>query len=205
MHIAVTGNIGSGKTTLSTKLAQHYGWVAEFESVADNPYLSDFYEDMPRWAFHLELYFLKSRFKQAVGIKEREETTVQDRTIDEGVNIFAKNLKDTNVLSDRDWDNYLALYGHMKNFISSPDLIIYLRANTPKLVKQIQKRGRDYEQTIPIKYLEDLNHHYEAWISQITGSKVLIFDVNEMDFEHVAEDFATITEAIDRELFGLFS
>ncbi|GJM60829.1 deoxynucleoside kinase [Persicobacter diffluens] len=205
MHIAVAGNIGSGKTTLCNKLAHHYGWTAEFEPVDDNPYLSDFYDDMERWAFHLELYFLKSRFKQAVDIKERISTTVQDRTIDEGVNIFAKNLFDSGVLNQRDWDNYLAVYQHMKRFIQPPDLMIYLKADISKLVKQIQKRGRDYEQSIPLQYLESLNKNYEEWISQYSDSKLLIFNVNEMDYENKPEDFAKITQAIDVEFHGLFS
>ncbi|MCG8474455.1 MAG: deoxynucleoside kinase [Cytophagales bacterium] len=204
MHIAVAGNIGVGKSTLSRKLAKHFGWKLEMEDVEHNPYLSDFYADMKKWAFHLEIYFLKSRFFQMLRIRESSQMVIQDRTIYEGAHIFAKNLYDSQLLEERDYKTYTTLFGLMKNMIAPPDLMIYLKADTPKLVKQINMRGNDYESGIPINYLQNLNDQYEEWMTNYTEGKLLVVDVNEMDFENRPEDFASILEGIDKELNGLF-
>lgn len=205
MHIAVSGNIGSGKTTLTIKLAKHYGWKAELEAVENNPYLADFYEDMKRWSFHLQVFFLNSRFNQIKRIRETGLSVIQDRTIYEDAYIFAANLHRSNLISQRDYDNYLNLFDSMINFVNPPDLLIYLKADIPKLVGQIEKRGRHYENAIRIDYLKNLNSHYEDWIANYDKGKLLIVDVNEMDFVAHPEDFATIVNQIDAELFGLFS
>ena len=160
MHLAVSGNIGSGKTSLTEKLARHYKWEAEFESVDNNPYLADFYEDMDRWAFHLQIYFLNSRIKQIKRIQELENSVVQDRTIYEDANIFARNLHTSGHINDRDYQNYLSIYNSMIDFVNAPDLLIYLKAEIPKLIEQIQKRGRDYEDAIRLDYLKNLNRHF---------------------------------------------
>ncbi len=205
MHIAVSGNIGSGKTTLTIKLAKHYGWKAELEAVENNPYLADFYEDMKRWSFHLQVFFLNSRFNQIKRIRETGLSVIQDRTIYEDAYIFAANLHRSNLISQRDYDNYLNLFDSMINFVNPPDLLIYLKADIPKLVGQIEKRGRHYENAIRIDYLKNLNSHYEDWIANYDKGKLLIVDVNDMDFVAHPEDFATIVNQIDAELFGLFS
>lgn len=205
MHIAVAGNIGSGKTTLTEKLAKHYGWKAEFESVEDNPYLPDFYEDMKRWAFHLQVYFLNSRFNQIKKIQESNIDTVQDRTIYEDAFIFAENLYKSQLLNERDYYNYRSLFESMIPHIKAPDLLIYLKADIPKLVGQIEKRGRSYETTMRIDYLKNLNTHYQKWISNYQEGKLLIIDVNSLDFVENPEDFSSIVNKVDREIFGLFA
>jgi deoxyadenosine/deoxycytidine kinase len=204
MHIAVSGNIGSGKTTLTEKLAKHYGWKAEFEAVENNPYLADFYEDMERWSFHLQVYFLNSRFLQIQKIRESSISIVQDRTIYEDAYIFAANLKKSNLISERDYQNYLHLFNSMVQYVKAPDLLIYLKADIPKLVGQIEKRGRDYENAIRIDYLKNLNTHYEEWIGSYDKGKLLIVDVNNLDFVANPEDFSSIVNKIDREINGLF-
>ncbi|PRY90445.1 deoxynucleoside kinase [Mongoliibacter ruber] len=205
MHIAVSGNIGSGKTTLTTKLAKHYGWNAELEAVDNNPYLADFYEDMKRWSFHLQVYFLNSRFNQIKRIRDSGLSVIQDRTIYEDAYIFAANLHKSKLISDRDYSNYLALFDSMINYVKAPDLLIYLKADIPKLVGQIEKRGRDYENSIRIDYLKNLNSHYEDWISSYDKGKLLIVDVNELDFVAHPEDFSGIVQKVDREMYGLFA
>ena len=205
MHIAISGNIGSGKTTLTEKLAKHYGWKAEFEAVDNNPYLADFYDDMKRWSFHLQVYFLNSRFNQINIIQNSNLSIIHDRTIYEDAYIFAANLYKSNLISQRDYDNYLSLFHSMINFVKAPDLLIYLKADIPKLVGQIEKRGRDYENAIRIDYLKNLNTHYEEWIANYDKGKLLIVDVNEMDFVANQEYFSAIVGQVDREIFGLFS
>ncbi|TXE13675.1 deoxynucleoside kinase [Algoriphagus aquimarinus] len=205
MHIAVSGNIGSGKTTLTEKLAKHYGWKAEFEAVDNNPYLPDFYEDMKRWAFHLQVYFLNSRFNQIKKIQESKTPTIQDRTIYEDAYIFAANLYKSQLLTERDYENYQSLFSSMIAHVKAPDLLIYLKADIPKLVGQIEKRGRSYETTMRIDYLKNLNTHYEEWIAGYTEGKLLIIDVNNLDFVENPDDFSFVVEKVEREIFGLFS
>ncbi|NVJ86106.1 MAG: deoxynucleoside kinase [Algoriphagus sp.] len=205
MHLAVSGNIGSGKTTLTEKLAKHYGWKAEFEAVDNNPYLPDFYEDMKRWAFHLQVYFLNSRYNQIRKIQESKENTIQDRTIYEDAYIFAANLYKSKLLTERDYWNYRSLFDSMIQHVNAPDLLIYLKADIPKLVGQIEKRGRTYETAMRIDYLKNLNQHYEDWIAGYKEGKLLIIDVNDLDFVERPEDFSFIVEKIEREMFGLFA
>ena len=205
MHLAVAGNIGSGKTTLTEKLAKHYGWKAEFEAVDGNPYLADFYEDMKRWAFHLQVYFLNSRFNQLKTIQASSESTIQDRTIYEDAYIFAANLYKSNLLTERDYANYKSLFDSMISHVKAPDLLIYLKADIPKLVGQIEKRGRSYETAMRIDYLKNLNSHYEDWIAEYKEGKLLIIDVNNLDFVERSGDFSFIVEKIEREMFGLFA
>ena len=205
MHIAVSGNIGSGKTTLTEKLGKHYQWETAFEAVDNNPYLPDFYKDMKKWAFHLQVYFLNSRFNQVKRIQENEMHTIQDRTIYEDAYIFAANLYKSKLLSERDYHNYIELFESMIPHVKAPDLLIYLKADIPKLVGQIEKRGRSYETTMRIDYLKHLNEHYEAWISNYKEGKLLVIDVNEIDFVENPEDFSNIVGKVDREIFGLFS
>ena len=204
MHIAVTGNIGAGKTTLTTMLAKHYGWSAQFEDVDHNPYLDDFYQDMSKWSFALQMYFLGSRFRQVKEIRESGKNIIQDRTIYEDAYIFAENLNEMNLLSERDYINYTSLFNLMKSFVSAPDLLIYLKADISTLTKQIAKRGREYEAGISIDYLMRLNKKYEAWINSYKEGKLLIIDVNDLDFVEREEDFGYILERIDAELNGLF-
>ncbi|WPR77441.1 deoxynucleoside kinase [Algoriphagus sp. NG3] len=205
MHIAVSGNIGSGKTTLTAKLARHYGWKAEFEAVDENPYLTDFYEDMQRWSFHLQVYFLNSRFNQLKEIQQSGTPTIQDRTIYEDAYIFAENLYKSKLLSERDYQNYQSLFSSMIAHVKAPDLLIYLKADIPKLVGQIEKRGRSYETTMRIDYLKNLNIHYEDWIAGYKEGKLLIIDVNNLDFVENPGDFSLVLEKVEREIFGLFS
>lgn len=204
-HIAICGNIGCGKTTLAEKLSRHYGWHPLYESVDQNPYLRDFYNDMTRWAFHLQIYFLNSRFRQVGEIRESEKTTVQDRTIYEDAYIFAANLHRSGHISERDYQSYLDIFQSMINFVQPPDLLIYLKADIPKLVSQIQKRGRDFEDAIRLDYLKNLNRHYEDWIGNYKEGKLLTIDVNHLDFVERIEDFAFIVNRIDLELNNLFS
>ena len=204
MHIAVAGNIGSGKTTLTTMLAKHYGWEARFEPVDYNPYLEDYYKDIPRWSFNLEIYFLKQRFRDLLEIAQSEKTIIQDRTIYEGVYVFTANNKAMGNLFDRDFDTYMELFEQMMTIVKYPDLMIYLKAEVPHLVQNIQKRGRDYEQTMPIDYLENLNTRYNEFIYDKYEGPKLIIDVDNMDFQHEQKDFAYIIDQIDQNLFSLF-
>lgn len=204
MHIAIAGNIGVGKTTLTELLAKHYHWKPHFEQVEHNPYLDDFYADMQRWAFSLQIYFLSSRFDRVKKIRESGEEVIQDRTIYEDAAIFAPNLHAMGLLSDRDFNNYKSLFELMEHFIDPPDLMIYLRASIPKLVAQIQKRGRAYENGISIEYLSRLNERYEAWISEYDKGKRLIIDVDELDIVQKPEDLGLIISRIDAEINGLF-
>ncbi len=204
MHIAVAGNIGSGKTTLTTLLAKHYKWQAHYEEVDDNPYLNDFYEDMHRWSFNLQIYFLNSRFSQILEIRKSPKTVIQDRTIYEDAYIFAPNLHSMGLMSSRDFETYFTLFSLMSSLVQPPDLLIYLQASVPKLVEQIQKRGREYEANIRLDYLKKLNERYEDWISSYNLSKVLIVDVDNNDFTNNVEDLARIIDQIDAELHGLF-
>jgi deoxyadenosine/deoxycytidine kinase len=204
-HIAISGNIGAGKTTLAGMLAKHYGWEAMFESVEDNPYLADFYEDMHKWSFHLQVYFLNNRFEQVNKVREGKHTIIQDRTIYEDAYIFAKSLHHQGYFSNRDYNNYLTLFDSMINFVKPPDLLIYLKSDIDKLVKNIEKRGRDYESAIRIDYLKGLNSHYNDWIANYEEGKLLMIDVNNIDFVDNTEDFSEIVSKIDVEIYGLFS
>ena len=204
MHVAIAGNIGSGKTTLAEKLSKQYGWTPLYESVDHNPYLRDFYQDMTRWAFHLQIYFLNSRFRQINEIRANDKTTVQDRTIYEDAFIFAPNLHSMGLMTTRDFENYFSLFNLMDSFVSSPDLLIYLRASVPTLVNQIQRRGRDYEESIRLDYLKRLNERYEAWISTYDKGKVIIIDIDDNSFNENPEDLGKIIQMIDAELHGLF-
>lgn len=204
MHIAIAGNIGSGKTTLTGLLAKHFGWDPHYEDVDTNPYLNSFYEDMQRWSFNLQIYFLNSRFRQVVAIRKSGKTVVQDRTIYEDAHIFAPNLHSMNLMSTRDFDNYLSLFELMSSFIQPPDLLIYLRAGVPTLVNQIQKRGRNYESAIRLDYLKNLNERYEEWIENYTLGKLLIIDVDNLKVSENAADLGTVIEKINAELHGLF-
>ncbi|WP_124979172.1 deoxynucleoside kinase [Nonlabens xiamenensis] len=205
MHIAVAGNIGAGKTTLTKLLAKHYRWTPQFEDVLENPYLEDFYTDMERWSFNLQVYFLNSRFRQVLEIRESGKKIIQDRTIYEDANIFAPNLHAMGLLSQRDFDNYSSLFDLMEKLVAAPDLLIYLRSSIPNLVKQIHKRGRDYENSISIDYLSRLNERYEAWIHGYDKGNLLIIDVDEIDFVNDPEDLGNIINRIDAELTGLFA
>ena len=204
MHIAIAGNIGSGKTTLTTLLAKHYGWQPLYEDADENPYLSDFYEDMQRWSFNLQIYFLNSRFAQVQEIRNSGKDVVQDRTIYEDAHIFAPNLHAMGLMTTRDFENYFSLFRLMDSLVKAPDLIIYLRASVPVLVQNIQKRGRDYENAIRIDYLKRLNERYEAWISTYDAGKLLVIDVDENKFHEDQEDLGKIIEKIDAQINGLF-
>lgn len=203
-HIAVAGNIGAGKTTLTQMLSKHYQWIPQFEDVDHNPYLFDFYEDMPRWSFNLQIYFLNSRLTQLLDIKRGTETTIQDRTIYEDANIFAPNLHEMGLMSKRDFDNYFSFFESLKTMVNPPDLLIYLKASVPTLVAQIQKRGRDYEDNIRLDYLKRLNDYYNKWIEVYKEGPLLIINVDENRFPENEEHFGEIIRKIDAELHGLF-
>jgi len=200
MHIAITGNIGAGKTTLSEMLSEHFGWDIQYEAVDTNPYLDDFYHDMGKWAFNLQIYFLGSRFKQITEIRKSNKNVIQDRTFYEDAYIFAENLHDMGFLSDRDFNNYRSIFHLMTSFVSAPDLLVYLRADTSKLVSQIAARGRDYETSISIEYLSKLNEKYENWINNYKEGKLLIINMDEIDFVKNPEDFKSIISNINNSL-----
>jgi deoxyadenosine/deoxycytidine kinase len=202
--MAIAGNIGSGKTTLTGLLAKHFGWQPHYEDVETNPYLPAFYEDMQRWSFNLQIYFLNSRFRQVIDIRKSGKTVVQDRTIYEDAYIFAPNLHSMTLMTTRDFDNYLSLFELMSSFIQPPDLLIYLRASVPTLVSQIQKRGREYESSIRIDYLKSLNDRYETWIEKYNLGKLLIIEVDNLNFSEKPEDLAYVIERINAEIHGLF-
>lgn len=204
MHIAVAGNIGSSKTTLANMLAKHYGWELQLEDNDDNPYISDFYEDMQRWSFNLQVYFLNSRYRTIKKIRQNNHPTIQDRTIYEDASIFAPNLHAMGLMSTRDFENYKSLFESMNEMIQPPDLLIYLRGTIPTLVKQIQQRGRDYEDSIRLDYLKRLNERYEAWISTYDAGRLVILNIDELDFENVAEDANFVINKIETEINGLF-
>ncbi len=204
MHIAIAGNIGSGKTTLTTLLSKHYGWEAHYEEVDHNPYLDDFYSDMMRWSFNLQIFFLHSRFAQINDIRKSGKAVIQDRTIYEDSTIFAPNLHDMGLMTSRDFDAYMRLFDLMEEFISPPDLLIYLNASVPTLVEQIQKRGRPYENSIRLDYLQRLNERYQEWIKGYDKGKLLIIDVDNNRFPENPEDLGNIISRIDAELHGLF-
>ncbi len=204
MHIAVAGNIGAGKTTLTGLLAKHYGWRPHYEDVDENPYLNDFYEDMQRWSFNLQIYFLNSRFSQVLDIQQSGETVIQDRTIYEDAEIFAPNLHAMGLMSTRDFQNYTSLFQLMSKLVKAPDLLIYLRASVPTLVNQIQQRGREYENSIRLDYLKQLNERYEAWISHYTAGKLLVVNVDKIDITQNPEDLSSVIDKIDAHLHGLF-
>ena len=205
MHIAIAGNIGAGKTTLTRMLARHYGWEPRFEPVRENPYLEDYYKDIPRWSFCLETFFLKERFKDVLAISHADHTIIQDRSIFEGVYVFVKNNYEQGNLSDNDYQTYMDLFHLMMSLVSKPDLMIYLRKSVPELVRQIQLRGRDYEQQMQLDYLKGLNLRYDDFIFKYYDGRVLTIDSDGLDFEHQPEDFRKIIDRIDAELFGLFS
>jgi deoxyadenosine/deoxycytidine kinase len=204
MHIAVAGNIGAGKTTLTKLLAKHYKWEAQLEDVVDNPYLDDFYNQMERWSFNLQVYFLNSRFRQVLQIRESGKTIIQDRTIYEDANIFAPNLHAMGLMTNRDFENYSSLFELMESLVKGPDLLIYLRSSIPNLVAQIHKRGREYENSISIDYLSRLNERYEAWIHKYTNGKLLIIDVDNLNFVDNPEDLGVVINKIEAEIHGLF-
>ena len=204
MHIAVAGNIGAGKTTLTKLLAKHYRWTPQYEDVLENPYLEDFYTDMERWSFNLQVYFLNSRFRQLLDIRDSKKTIIQDRTIYEDAFIFAPNLHAMGLLTNRDYHNYKSLFDLMESVVDAPDLMIYLRSSIPNLVSQIHKRGREYENSISIDYLSRLNERYEAWIHGYKKGKLLIIDVDDINFVDNPEDLGNIINRIDAELNGLF-
>ena len=203
MHIGIAGNIGCGKTTLTRMLSEHYGWTPKYEAVTYNPYLEDYYKDIERWSYNLETYFLAHRFLDLLDIAKSDEVIVQDRTILEGVHIFVANNKAMGNLSDRDFDTYMQLFNLMMSMVREPDLLIYLKSSVPHLVSQIQKRGRDYEKSISIEYLNNLNERYDEWIGSYPG-KVLVIEADDLDFENRPEDFSLITDKIDAQLYGLF-
>jgi deoxyadenosine/deoxycytidine kinase len=203
-HIAIAGNIGAGKTTLTKMLAKHFKWIPQFEDVDTNPYLEDFYEDMPRWSFNIQIYFLNSRLTQLLDIKNGTETVIQDRTIFEDAHIFAPNLHEMGLMSKRDFDNYFQFFSSLKQMVQPPDLLIYLKASVPTLVAQIQKRGREYEENIRIDYLKRLNDFYNKWIDQYKEGKLLIIDVDANKFGENEEDLGEIINKVNAQLYGLF-
>ncbi len=203
-HIAVAGNIGAGKTTLTEALSKHYKWIPQFEDVANNPYLMDFYEEMPRWSFNLQIYFLNSRLNQLLEIERGTETIIQDRTIYEDANIFAPNLHDMGLMSKRDFDNYYQFFQTLKSMVKPPDLLIYLQASVPTLVGQIQKRGREYEENIRLDYLKKLNEYYNKWTASYREGPLLVINVDKNNFAENEEDLGVIINKIDAQLFGLF-
>lgn len=204
MHIAVAGNIGSGKTTLTSMLAKHYGWEPHYESMENNPYINDFYDDMHRWAFNLQIYFLNTRFHSILDIQRSGKEVIQDRTIYEDAYIFAPNLHAMGLMSTRDFDTYQSLFSSIRSLCPAPDLLIYLRAGIPTLVSQIQKRGREYEDSIRLDYLKRLNERYEAWISTYKEGKLLIIETDDLDFESKPEDLGKIIAKVESEINGLF-
>lgn len=204
MHVAIAGNIGAGKTTLTKLLAKHYKWEMQLEDVVDNPYLDDFYNQMERWSFNLQVYFLNSRFRQVLQIRKSGKKIIQDRTIYEDAHIFAPNLHAMGLMTNRDFENYSSLFELMESLVQGPDLLIYLRSSIPNLVSQIHKRGRDYENSISIDYLSRLNERYEAWITQYDKGKLLIIDVDDLDFVDKPEDLGSVINKIDAEIHGLF-
>lgn len=204
MHVAIAGNIGSGKTTLTNLLGKHFNWDTHYEDVEQNPYLNDFYDEMQRWSFNLQIYYLNSRFTQIQEIKENQKNVIQDRTIYEDAFIFAPNLHSMGLMTTRDFENYFSLFNLMDSFVSPPDLLIYLRASVPTLVNHIQERGRDYEESIRLDYLKRLNERYEAWISTYDKGKLLIVDIDNNRFHDSQEDLGKIINAIDAEINGLF-
>ena len=204
MHIAVAGNIGRGKTTLVNMLSKHYGWKPQFEAVVSNPYLDDYYKDIKRWSFNMEVFFLKERFRNLLEISQSSDTIIQDRSIYEGVYVFMANNFKMGNLDERDYITYMELFEQMTDVVKYPDLMIYLRSSVPHLVKNIQKRGRDYEQQIPLEYLENLDELYEEFIYKNYGGKVMTIDVNNIDYEHQPRQFGEIIDRIDADLFGLF-
>lgn len=204
-HIAIAGNIGSGKTTLAGMLAKHYKWEPHFEDIEHNPYLVDFYEDMPRWAFNLQVYFLNTRIKNLIDIRNGTDTVIQDRTIYEDAYVFAPNLFDMGLMTKRDFENYTSFFQNLKALIKPPDLLIYLRASVPALVDQIQKRGREYEENIRLDYLKRLNSLYNKWIDKYTDGPLLIIDVDNCNFADKEDDLADVVRKIDAQLHGLFS
>lgn len=204
MHIGVAGNIGAGKTTLTGLLAKYYGWEAHYEDTEKNPYLESFYEDMQRWSFNLQVYFLNSRFRQIKEIKDRGIDVIQDRTIYEDAHIFAPNLHEMSLMTTRDFENYISLFELMSSFIQPPDLLIYLRSSIPTLVNKIQERGRDYEDSIRLDYLKKLNERYNTWIANYNIGNLLIIDTDNLDFKNNREDLGVIIEKINAEIHGLF-
>jgi Deoxynucleoside kinases len=204
MHVAIAGNIGSGKTTLTRLLAKHYGWTPQYEDVDYNPYLSDFYNDMQRWSFNLQIYFLNSRFKGIVDIAKSSLNVIQDRTIYEDAKIFAPNLHAMGLMSSRDFDNYTALFNLMLSLVKAPDLLIYLKSSVPNLVNNIQKRGREYEAGIRLDYLQGLNELYEKWMAEYNDGKRLIIDVDTVKFENNPKDLSFIIDSIDSQIHGIF-
>ncbi len=203
-HIAVAGNIGAGKTTLSEMLSKHYGWEVMYEDTNTNPYLSDFYNDMKRWSFNLQIYFLNSRYQQILDIRKGEKTVIQDRTIYEDAFIFAPNLHEMNLMTERDFNNYFELFRLMSSQVAAPDLLIYLRSDIATLVSHIQTRGRDYEGSMSLDYLKKLNEKYENWINNYAEGKLLIINVDNLDFKNRKEDLGSIIEKVNKELYGLF-
>jgi deoxyadenosine/deoxycytidine kinase len=204
MHIAIVGNIGAGKTTLTELLAKNYGWDPLYEAVDNNPYLEDFYSDMKRWSFNLQIYFLNSRFQQIIEIQKSNRQIIQDRTIYEDAFIFAENLHDMGLMTTRDFENYRAIFDNITDFIRPPDLLIYLKASVPTLVNNIQRRGREYESGIRLDYLSKLNEKYQKWIDSYKLGKLLILDKDNLDFTNNPEDLGTIIQLIEREIHGLF-
>ena len=205
MHVAIAGNIGAGKTTLTKLLSKHFKWEPQYEDVLENPYLEDFYDQMERWSFNLQVYFLNSRFRQILDIRESGKDIIQDRTIYEDAYIFAPNLHDMGLMTNRDFENYRSLFDLMESVTKAPDLLIYLRSTVPNLVKQIQKRGREYENSISIDYLNKLNERYESWVKSYKKGKLLIFDVDDINFVDNPEDLGNIITIIDAEINGLFT
>jgi len=203
-HVAIAGNIGAGKTTLTAMLAKHYKWTPHFEDVEHNPYLVDFYEDMHRWSFNLQVYFLNTRIRQLINIHKGKETVIQDRTIYEDAHIFAPNLYEMGLMTARDFENYSSFFSTLRNLINPPDLLIYLKASIPKLVDNIQKRGRDYEENIRLDYLKRLNEFYNKWIEKYADGPLLVVEVDDIDFANSEEDFAEVVKRIDAQIYGLF-
>ena len=204
MHIAIVGNIGAGKTTLTELLSKHFTWEAQFEAVDNNPYLEDFYGDMKRWSFNLQIYFLNSRFQQLIELQQGDKNIIQDRTIYEDAFIFAENLHDMGLMSSRDYENYRAIFDNITSFIKPPDLLIYLKASVPTLVNNIQRRGREYESGIRLDYLSKLNDKYKKWIDNYKEGKLLVLDKDNLDFANNPEDLGFIIQSIEREIHGLF-